>query len=109
MIREIQEACIVANPEIKARHYGLIVDGVPFVSKYIEPPIRLADVLLAIWKKNPANRTNVVVESAGTFVVTRWHDSKMTKLLGPDWNLCKDSLAEQSPECITFLHSLLSA
>lgn len=68
-------------------------------------PIRLADVLLAIITKDPANRTRVIVESSGQFIFCVFGDEG--KKAGPSWNLLKDSLTDQSPETIDFLYQLL--
>lgn len=61
--------------------------------------IRLADVLLAIWKKDLANRTNVILESSGQF--------RTGNLLREYWDLKHDNLELQSEETIKFLAELL--
>lgn len=102
----IREACIQANPSrTEAWEYDT---GEPVGSGYMkENPCRLADVLFALWKKNSANRTNIVVENAGTFVITTWKGLKSSRKLGPDWALHQDSLESQSPETLLFLADLL--
>lgn len=75
--------------------------------KGIEPerPIRLADVLLAIDK---FGNYCIAARENGTFMVygddCEWRANG--KLLF--WNLRKDSLEDQSPECLEFLANLLA-
>jgi hypothetical protein len=100
-LQSIREACIKANPEKnwKGFKYGKL--GV------INATCGLADVLLAIWKANPANRTNITVESSGQFIYITYDDAGAYKNAGPEWNLRKDDLTEQSDESLAFLADLL--
>jgi hypothetical protein len=69
--------------------------------KVLGRPIRLADVLLAILKQDPANRTKLLLESSGQF------RQVFPNRLGPYWNLRADDLEKQSEETISFLYELL--
>jgi len=63
-------------------------------------PIRLSDVLLAIYKKDNANKTNVYLESDGQFVINGNFATKY-------WDLKNDNLELQSENTIKFLANLL--
>lgn len=79
-------------------------DGVLPEKQIIGREIRLADCLYAIWKANPANRTNFIVESSGTMI----HRTAGTNpKIAAEWNLLKDSLSDQSEKTIDFIHNLL--
>jgi hypothetical protein len=110
-LQTIREACIKVSPNGQWKEVGSITNDADgnLVVNLQDRRIRLADVLLAIWQVNPANRTNVVVESAGTFVITSWHGVESSRSLGPEWNLPKDDLTQQSDECLAFLADLLTA
>ena len=101
-LEKIRAKCIEVNPEIVEYHPGdrLRTDG------WVRT-IRLADVLLAIYAQSPANKTLITLESDGQFVVTSYDNAGKKMELGPTWNLRKDSLEDQSPECITFISSIL--
>lgn len=70
-------------------------------------PIRLADVLLTILRDNPANRTNVILESSGQFITKLHNGSFSENEAGPYWDLTDDDLNHASPECLQFLAGLL--
>lgn len=94
--------------EFKTEDEGHSFCGNDDIIEIIGRPIRLADVLLAIWKKNPANRTNVVLESSGQFRVTHtWGGRRDIIVLGETWNLLEDDIDRQSDDTIEFLHGLL--
>lgn len=102
---DIREACIKANPEIEKRELPEMSD-----SSFPWPEIRLADVLLAILAVNPANRTNILVESGGLIKQMEWSDDdRYVYKSGADYNLRADDLTQQSDECIEFISSLLNA
>lgn len=67
-------------------------------------PIRLADVLLAIWKVTPANKTNITVECDGQFIQRTNGENPFTK---ETWNLRRDSLEDQEEPTINFIHELI--
>lgn len=100
----IREACVRANPEII-----VLREAATFTGEILEEnrTIRLADVLLAIHAKAPANKTLITLESDGQFVVHWMNFSKMQSKLGPTWNLLKDSLEDQSPKTLSFIADLL--
>lgn len=64
----------------------------------------LADVLNAIQKKDPANKTKITLESDGQFLIYSPKDNG--KLLGPTWNLLLP-FDQQDEPCIDFLFELL--
>lgn len=128
-IKKIREACIAANPSIKDLVFGCEVKT-PYGnitklvwetrgksiwlteedSRYnledleiIGRPIRLADVLLAIQKKQHKNIT-YLVSTFGIFM-----DSHFNFSMKHQWNLLKDDLTLQSPETISFILELLSS
>lgn len=80
-----------------------IIIGREFVEKMLVlgRPIRLADVLLTLHKKNGANKTLLNVECDGQFV------TGLNKTLGPTWNLRKDDLNEQDETLVSFLYDVL--
>lgn len=92
-----------------------IIDG-EIVSdgwKIIGREIRLADVLLAIWKANPANRTNIRLEMDGTFLQNKVSDipgisDEKHYFVMQSWNLLKDSLSDQLFETKEFIYQLLT-
>src|SRR4051812_27844050 len=87
-IEAIRQKCIEANPEIKARHYGVIVEGVPFISEYIQQPIRLADVLNAMFIGEFDREAALKAEQEKVHQVAVM------------WELRVDHLTQQSSECI---------
>lgn len=101
----IRAVCIDANPEIVSVVENEF-DGVD-VS---ERPIRFADVLLAIGKKE---RGHIFARADGEIAVFfKWvdfgeekrHEVEPTYI---EWNLRKDDLTQQSPETLQFLSDLL--
>lgn len=93
----VRAACINANPEVATRFV--------YPDKTLDK-IRLADVLLAIGKKE--DRDNTIIVSDGGEIGT-WNIFKT----GPHywqhifWNLRIDDLAQQSEETLAFLSNLL--
>lgn len=70
-------------------------------SKNLFRPIRLADVLLAIGKTGKS----CAIDDTGSFCESDFGGfvPNYTK----QWNLRKDSLEEQSKNCISFIHELI--
>lgn len=66
-------------------------------------PIRLADVLLAIEKKNLL----IAIDEEGAFIQYDSIDGEYTLRVYENWNLLKDSIYDQSEETINFLYELL--
>lgn len=92
---------------------GTCRERVEYLQVILGRPIRLADVLVAIYKKRQSNKTNITLESDGQFVqqVTYSADGRIEdvkKYLGPIWNLLDDNLDHQSEECLKFLTELLT-
>lgn len=127
-VQIVRGACIKANPEkdfvIWACEgcqtvYGEYVNGCPKcwdtglhlgqnLKKYQnrsvtarECPIRLADVLLALAFTTKAG--NIAISRQGFF----FDFTKPNDLMFSEWNLRKDDLLEQSPDCLEFLANLL--
>ncbi len=101
-LEKVRAACVEAVPEIREEYprcmgcgYGFdYCKKIPKVCpiKYSDRPITLADVLLAI-KTAPARKAyGHLTALERTWFQTITH-----------WNLRKDSLDEQSPECLSFL------
>lgn len=86
----IKQACIKANPENElnwAGDYG--------------NPIRLADVLLAIWDKRKTWQMFGLSEKG--LVISQNEDIEESYF----WNLHNDSLEAQSPETLDFIAGLI--
>lgn len=101
-LETIRAACIKANPEIEAKEHCACGHELTY-DKGFHRPIRLADVLLAIWKIRPGS---YFVDVRGQF----WFWSNIDKPLHNvpcAWKLSKDNVAEQSEETIVFLADLL--
>lgn len=73
--------------------------------KSLGRPIRLSDVLLAIYKKSPSNKTRITVESDGQFI--RYNPLINQRFAEAWWNLKDDNLDSQSKETKQFLIELL--
>lgn len=86
----IREACIKANPEIMSLGFGC--EG---------RPIRLADVLLAIGRRED----RIHLSCDGWFCLLDAYTSNFMRRF--NWYLHKDSLEDQSEETIDFIYSLL--
>lgn len=102
MLQKIRTACIKANPNITNRT-PIETRWAPFAgtSKYKAPePIRLADVLWAMWMKNTSNRTRITLECAGQFFT--W-SPETGKHSGPEWDLTADNIMHQSIQVIQFI------
>ncbi len=105
-LKAIRQKCVEANREIVAPHWSKPHEGVPLFQSFdaddgkLYRPIHLADVLLA------ANHIKLWlwVTEQGRFNL---HPQGGEIATGPAWNLRADSLDQQSPETIAFLHSLL--
>ena len=126
-LQDIREACIKANPEIVELKFGCTVKfkgGKPHIIYSTAPtsnfiycvgrfrqlrsnikeilgrPVRLSDVLLAIGGESTSQKEQ---ES---------YSVNLSKLCGFGWNVCwdlrNDNLDNQSPETISFIHSLLN-
>lgn len=93
-IEVIRKACIAANPEIMELKFGEFVTSLG--SGEDTRPIRLADVLLVI--EGRFSEAEIITKDPyyETFgdIISRW-------------NLRKDSLTDQSDECLAFLANLL--
>jgi len=76
---------------------------IPFQKEYkiLGRPIRLADVLLAIGKKQEIKPRLELWSVQLEMMFTRNERNNAM------WNLLKDSLSDQSSECIDFLYELL--
>lgn len=96
-LKEIREACVRANPELKKRACSneSCDDSKP----------RLADVLLAIDEKQ--RQVRWYVRSDGQFCVVKYEDLDKPPRYFALWNLRRDSLEEQSDETLAFVHSLI--
>lgn len=101
MIGKIRAKCVEANPEILERSFSAQAIESGYIVSVEDDTIRLADVLLALIaavdaKHHPHDPEKRDAEYAqGTL-----------RICGK-WNLRRDSLDDQTDECITFLHSLL--
>lgn len=114
-LETIRKACIATNPAIQSTYHKTTGNnlrcsncGEPAVmgskcEKGEIRPIRLADVLLAIDKKDGFKNieNNFVMYSDGSM---SW--SSETKDMQGSWNLLKDELCLQSTETIEFLYQL---
>lgn len=122
----IRAACVKANPEKKDERdhvnfpcQDICTNGRDTYHDWNEQhgggcaigneaaPLRLADVLLAIWKQAPANKTLITLESDGQFIVTSYDNAGKKICSGPSWKLSEDDLTAQSDETLEFLASLL--
>ncbi len=112
-LKEIREACIEANPEkkwVEPCPCGCIYDRVESVA--------LADVLLAIHALEPEKRPMYFAAGCdGGFYETRYTYPDGDKCviehhglggIGVGWLLENDNLTAQSPECIAFIHKLIT-
>lgn len=127
-IMDLKFGCEVLKGDVRTRVVGLdgrVVFFSPLINnqntEFVEHltilgrPIRLADVLLAIHKADPANKTNVTLESDGQFK-HEVYDSKNPQPNGQvtstiysksHWNLRDDNIDNQSWGCKQFLVELL--
>jgi hypothetical protein len=108
-ITAIREACIRANPDIakpcpcpKGGIYddGSVCQRCDGSQWWVDRPIRLADVLLAMQGMN-----YVTIDPSGDFWIS---NTGGRSKLGESWDLRADDLSQQSPETIGFIHSLLA-
>jgi hypothetical protein len=94
-LARVRAACIKANPERDWRG-----------RQWIEEPVRLADVLLAL-----KGNANIAIDELGYFMEaedsTRDNNLYSKVYQGRCWNLRQDDLTLQSDECVSFLASLL--
>lgn len=124
-IKQIREACILANPsildlkfgceilyiDVRVRYIGMIEDyyeilptvngnnmAHPSECVILGRPIHLSDVLLAI----PDNYIEIRLSKPIVLLVN--HDKKTNT----QWNLHSDSLEDQSLETLAFISSLLT-
>lgn len=106
----IRKAVIAANPEIRNWsdcfvHNPLLQGGADGDSCQCKiRPIRLADVMLAIQHQRVLENGGKIPTSASKIFETT---GKINELIWLRWNLRKDSLEEQSEECLQFLGTLL--
>ena len=91
-IKDIQKACIKANPEINNRDCS-VCGKFPLVF-----PIRLADVLLAIRSSNKV--VDLLMTYDKKLLITKDGD-------GSYWNLKDDDLKHQSEETLDFLYKII--
>lgn len=109
-LEAIRAACIKANPQIVVNKHAQLIK-LDHTVEYFEEcrPVRLADVLLAIHAVEPANKTNVTIESDGQFIqrLPTGNGTETVPHAMLHWNLRQDDLTEQSDECITFLISVV--
>lgn len=99
----IRQKCIAANPNLaEGDTITLHLDGT-ILQATVTHGIRLADVLLVI-DHNEDNPPTLTAE--GQFCQ---YDPKtgVMHLSGKYWDLRKDDLTQQSPECIAFIYNLL--
>jgi hypothetical protein len=102
-LKDIREACRVANPEISSRGKCHASCGKRFPDE-----VRLADVLLAMNSGN--NKRWWAVDCVGEIIeLTYKEGTEQATVVETDiyWNLRKDDLTEQSDECLEFLADLL--
>jgi hypothetical protein len=106
---------IVASYTIKGEspvydYYHLNPDEVVFMRSprgnwdIIGRPITLEDVLVAIHQSDPANKTNITIESDGQFIERLKDDTKTAR----EWWKLNTPLHLQSDECIAFLFRVLA-
>jgi len=99
-LNKIREACVKANPEIVVYDCG----SPCHCHTRNEREIRLADVLLAIDGENELNPISVTSE--GQFFQYDPEEGAI-QLSRKYWTLRKDSLTDQSDECLEFLASII--
>lgn len=96
------------NPEIEQPYNN---SGATLYDEILGRPIHLADVLLAIQGKNIGVQTNgcFITRDPGrsTYELSQWYHSFSGQYETYSWNLLKDDIRDQSPECADFLYSLL--
>jgi hypothetical protein len=97
----IREKCIAANPEIVLRLGE--ANGISLVK---HPPIRLADVLLAIEEHFATDSSMKINDIQSEIVSHTYLNGKYIR--PPYWNLRADDLEKQSRECLAFLYNLLT-
>lgn len=85
----VKAYCVKANPKLKE-----VIGHEP----------TLADVLLAIWKKTPSNKTRITLESDGQFMV--FNPLLNQRFAKETWSLSLP-FKEQSDEVKLFLAELL--
>lgn len=112
---EVRAAIVKAVPEIEVRNSSVLIPA-PFggIINHRDSTIRLADVLRAIdfhcsdWMDEEGSAI-VITQHGGMWdlkdatVENNWTDYPYVG----HWNLAADSLDDQSPETIAFLHSVL--
>lgn len=126
-IAKIRKAAVAANPEIEQYQPTSISESFAFLAELIDlrtkngsqqqhdsdfvrsffafdRPIRLADVLLAIG----ADEKAIAISGLGYFMELKVENGEwITETRHVQWNLKKDNLEDQSPECIHFIAELL--
>lgn len=104
LLQQIREKIVAAVPEIKTRALKI---NLPEIQLEQKDTIRLSDVLVAMGKK----RAGIYVSYCGEFMEAQIQNGYTNyipvKEAGIFWNLRKDSLDDQSPETIQFIHSIL--
>lgn len=111
-LQTIREKCIAANPEIRTRRPEIAVnpqrDVTVTTTTISEPKIGLCDVLYALdyWAchdefGNEIQDTTELTDYLHDLVREETH-------IMITWKKLKDSLTDQSPETIDFIHSLLT-
>lgn len=115
--RNVEDVCIAYREDTDA--YGnpyLWINGVcseyEFTTKeeieIIGRPIRLADVLLAIWKQDKCKGADILRTHTGNIASGGFKETNLEHIVMGLWNLLKDDLEEQSDETVEFISNLLS-
>lgn len=108
-LQKIREAVIACHPEkfeVDIRRKGEGLAAYDAMMETLEE-VTLADILLAIYAVQPANKTLVTLECDGQFVITSYDNAGKLVQLGATWNLRRDNLEDQSLETIGFIGSIL--
>lgn len=102
-LKAVREAVIKTNPEKFVVPANCLFHAGQKEQMCICERVGLADVLLALIENYETPQIGLGTGSDGQCLWT-FFDKDKAEIL---WNLRKDSLDDQSPETITFLHSLL--
>lgn len=110
-IMELKNGCRIGDGIIwegswYGKSYGEMTDNLDFPeNEILGRPIRLADVLYAIGKMKLYYVVFVDQEGGFGTAIAGQNPKLFSVMRG--WNLLKDSLGEQSPECIELLAKIL--
>jgi hypothetical protein len=102
---------IKPDNKTKFENFGEVIGGFTNNTEILGRPIRLADVLLAIQEADtPMSIETSIIKNLkndpnNLYIYYRMMDGEHVSF---EWNLRKDNLHDQSPECLEFLANLLS-